>query len=271
MNYDTQRKSLPPGMDDGGTGCLVYLMPNLGYDPVFEEFHRPTTTMFWLDPVNIPAPTGATVVPRPPAHYAMESVLPVLLCPAAPAPGDVVIPILGAFYGTPGVDYPSFLPPQNYNSFTTQSPPGNLIAAKSNYMGMGGYFVASQYPDNVGVFGYRSHVRLANVATQDGTSNTIMFGENAGGYTPGVNGVQPGNVGGSWTWGYNFSGFGTPTVGLSRSPTANNFAYFGSEHPGGVNFCFADGSVRKIGPDIDQDAWFYLSGYKDGVVVSLDP
>ena len=101
-----------------------------------------------------------------------------------------------------------------------------------------------------------------------------MFGENSGGYTGGFpeNGVPPGNVGACWTWGYNYSGFGAPTVGLSRSLTADAYGNFGSEHPGGVNFCFADGSVRKIAPDVDFDAWVYLSGYKvDGVMVSLNP
>ena len=270
VNYDTQKKSLPSGMDAGGTGCLVYLLPNLGYQPAYELYNRTTTQMFWLDSTNIPAPTGATVVPRPPAFYAMESVIPVLLCPSAPAPSDVVFPIVGVYFGIPGTDYPSFVPSSDQGDYVVQAPPGNLITAKSNYLGMGGYYVPSQYPNNVGVFGYRSHVRLATVAVQDGTSNTIMFGEYAGGFVPTISGIQGGNVGASWTWGYHYSGLGTPTVGQSSSLTSNNYEYFSSEHPGAVNFCFADGSVRKIAPDIDPNVWFYLSGYKDGVTVSFD-
>jgi prepilin-type processing-associated H-X9-DG protein len=131
---------------------------------------------------------------------------------------------------------------------------------------MGGYYAGSMYPDNVGVFGYKSKVRVTKVASLDGTSSTIMFGEHAGGPQAGV-----GQLGLAWTAGFDYSGFGTPTVGQAYNASNNNWGLFSSQHLGGVNFCFVDGSVRKIAPDIDQMAWFYLSGYKDGVLVSLDP
>jgi prepilin-type N-terminal cleavage/methylation domain-containing protein/prepilin-type processing-associated H-X9-DG protein len=271
LNYDSQKKSLPPGMDEGGAGCLVYLLPNLGYEPVYTSFNRSKTAMYFNDPINVPPTTGLTAVPRPPALYSMESTIPVLLCPAAPAPNDYVLPIVGAFFGTPGVDYPSFLPVPNQSSFVVLSAPGNAIVGKTNYLGMGGYYVATQYTENVGVFSYRSHVPIRTVASQDGTSNTIMFGEWAGGYTPRVGAVPPGSVGAQWGCGFQYSGYGTPTVGKSRNTNGNNWLYFSSEHAGGVNFCFCDGSVRTIAADIEFNPWVYLSGYKDGVVVSLNP
>jgi prepilin-type N-terminal cleavage/methylation domain-containing protein/prepilin-type processing-associated H-X9-DG protein len=271
-NYDSLKKSLPPGMDDSAVGCLVYLMPNLGYDNVYASFQRSNGSAYYFNSANIPLPSNSTVVPRPPAQYPVEAVLPVLLCPAAPAPSEYVDVIIGVYYGTPGVDFPAFVSPFNYNQFVSLDPPANSIAGKTNYLGMAGYFVASEYPENVGVLGYKSHVRLQTVAMQDGTSNTIMFGEYAGGTIPASSPIPAGILGAQWGCGYNYSIFGPPTVGQARSRTSTtNYGYFSSEHPGGVNFCFADGSVRKIYPDVDLDAWFYLSGYKDGVLVSLNP
>ena len=37
-----------------------------------------------------------------------------------------------------------------------------------------------------------------------------------------------------------------------------------SNHTGGVNACFADGSVRFIGNGIDQGVWFHLLSANDG-------
>jgi prepilin-type processing-associated H-X9-DG protein len=43
-----------------------------------------------------------------------------------------------------------------------------------------------------------------------------------------------------------------------------------SRHPGGVNVCFADGSVRFIGDYIYQGVWFYMLSASDGVRYDYD-
>ena len=41
-----------------------------------------------------------------------------------------------------------------------------------------------------------------------------------------------------------------------------------SLHTGGVNACFADGSVRFIKDSISQATWFFINSRNDGVAVS---
>ena len=43
-----------------------------------------------------------------------------------------------------------------------------------------------------------------------------------------------------------------------------------SLHPGGVNACFADGSVRFISDGVPQKVWFCLLSRNDGQVVPAD-
>ena len=123
-----------------------------------------------------------------------------------------------------------------------------------------------------GPFGNSSRVPLAHVSSGDGTSNTLMFGENSS--------VRPANDRGkpreaSFVWvgaasGYAF--FGSDVD--ARVPGPSYFAY-SSRHPGGVQFAFCDGSVRglrrvrdPIGEeDVDPPPVFiHLSGYRDGVL-----
>jgi prepilin-type processing-associated H-X9-DG protein len=49
------------------------------------------------------------------------------------------------------------------------------------------------------------------------------------------------------------------------SPCLNWQGQARSRHTGGVNACFADGSVHFITDAIDQGTWFYLLSAADGV------
>jgi prepilin-type processing-associated H-X9-DG protein len=105
----------------------------------------------------------------------------------------------------------------------------------------------------------------------DGTSNTLMIGENL----PELNAWAR-----AWVYG-NFSistcglplnlGVGDP-VWLQRNlqntwQVANGFR---SLHPGGVNFALADGSVRFIRDSIDQRQYEYSCSRNGGTHSSLD-
>ena len=117
---------------------------------------------------------------------------------------------------------------------------------------MGGYYASTVAPYNTppyttweGVFTYKSAVRLTNVSSGDGTSNTMMFGEYAGGWITwgGSGGLPDGIVGGHWTAGFNYTGFGGPMTNRTGDPTASQWAFFSSQHTNVVNVSFCDGSV----------------------------
>ena len=48
------------------------------------------------------------------------------------------------------------------------------------------------------------------------------------------------------------------------------WANFGGEHPGGVQFLIADGSVTFISETIEFDTYQHLGDKADGYVVNLD-
>jgi prepilin-type N-terminal cleavage/methylation domain-containing protein/prepilin-type processing-associated H-X9-DG protein len=132
----------------------------------------------------------------------------------------------------------------------------------------------------VGVFGNRTSVALSSIP--DGTSNTLMFGEALGGPF----------TGGTRDFAYSWMGVGAlPTkfgLGQPSQPYGANlpgasWPTFSSRHPGGVQFCFADGHVRmvrygsttirdqRVSTPAPSTDWFVLqqmAGIRDGAVPS---
>jgi prepilin-type N-terminal cleavage/methylation domain-containing protein len=114
-----------------------------------------------------------------------------------------------------------------------------------------------------GIFGTRTKTRIANIT--DGTSNTLMFGEVLSGK------MDQGNEDTRFTWmgcGFlpAFSGL-TNTDGSPR----RHYSSFNSDHTAGIiSFALADGSVRKISPNVDYGAYIALSGMREGSHVNSD-
>ena len=130
-------------------------------------------------------------------------------------------------------------------------PSDPTVLGRTNYVGCGGLAGrgTSQYwAKYEGIFTNRSKTSLARIP--DGTSNTILLGEIVGGRENGQRMILLSwmGIGAVPTWN------GLPRDGQDGvSPPA-----FESKHPGIVQFCFADGSVRSMRKGtsfIDWDNW----------------
>jgi prepilin-type N-terminal cleavage/methylation domain-containing protein len=267
-NYESANQKLPPGQDTFGCGSLYYLLPYIEQDNVFKNFDiNPGTYPIWYkDPLDRPPTTATDVVPRPPALYGSEPTIKSLLCPAAPSPQQYMTVCMLVDYGTAGVDYPNF--PGAPFGHTFSSAPGRLIVGRSNYTGMGGYPAdLGGSAGLAGLFTYKSSNSIAKIP--DGSSNTILFGEVAGGVLTwgGSGGIPDGIDGWAWLCGFNYSCWGTPYVGSVYGPSSQWYN-FSSQHTAVWNCVFADGSVHSLTQALDWNTWLALSGFADGIVVN---
>jgi len=123
-----------------------------------------------------------------------------------------------------------------------------------------------------------SGVRMTDIT--DGTSSTLVFGEmgyqlkdylfSSGTYAGQVRG---GNT--SWAFGYAGYGFGSTLNRLNLktfAPTLRDggFTAFRSDHTGGANFLYGDGSIRFMRDGIDLRIYQALSTRSTGEVISGD-
>ena len=119
------------------------------------------------------------------------------------------------------------------------------------------------------------HLGLKDIL--DGTSNTFFFGEidnsvpwvdHQGGFSDLIEGY-------SWPLGYWFNARGHlgGTFNLKEPTNESEFAQhrtFRSDHPGGVNFCMIDGSVRFLSELTEKETLIGLSTRDGGEIVSID-
>jgi prepilin-type N-terminal cleavage/methylation domain-containing protein/prepilin-type processing-associated H-X9-DG protein len=167
-------------------------------------------------------------------------------CNGPTSPGATVIPIF-------------ICPSDNYLDgyiSTYKSGSNTYYFGMNSYGANGGtrsWYVSNMHND--GVFWINSQVRLTDI--QDGTSNTMMFGERFH-WDPSYQAIA--TLGG-WAWA-NFSApqdyiFSTAVplnyvlppgtqTGAPNYPEDDRVNAFGSGHPYGANFAMADGSVRYL-------------------------
>jgi prepilin-type N-terminal cleavage/methylation domain-containing protein len=273
-NYESAQQVLPPGTNAEGFGSQVYLLPYIEQDNQFRiwDFQNFSSTgvkqsIWYTNDKHRPPSTGVDVVPPAPTPqgiYASQSNFKTALCPSAPSPETYVTALLGTYYGTPGVDHPA-----GYGgaAHVFSSAPGRLVVGRSNYLGMGGYYIPTGNSNLVGFFYHNSKQKLA--ACPDGTSNTILFAEMQGGIINwgGSGGIPNGPSAPSWTAGFNYTGFGSPYAGpITTTP----WYVFSSAHTNIIQCCWGDGSVRAVRHQLDFSTWVYMSGVADGVVINFN-
>lgn len=121
-------------------------------------------------------------------------------------------------------------------------PPDDVTLGRTNYVavaGMAGHGTDPVYGRYEGLFFNRSRNSLASVP--DGTSNTLLFGKAVGGRNLADPPYPNGNK-------YSISWMGGGAIFTRFGLRSFDFQVtgFSSAHPGLVQFCFADGSVRGL-------------------------
>jgi prepilin-type N-terminal cleavage/methylation domain-containing protein/prepilin-type processing-associated H-X9-DG protein len=303
-SYDSANGNLP-GIDTQAVGPLVRLMPYMELDNQFKLFSfRPaaegdavgtsTTFFIWFrDPLNRPPTTNTTTIPRPPANYGGEGNFKVFRCPSAPDPdgsSTVIQAVTPA--GGPATEWNSAWGGTGNVWFSTM--PGAQILGRTNYLASAGdtrprndrnsTTTPPGQVDAHGFFYYKSKVKIGSVP--DGTSNTIMFVENAGGLFSSAGDAffgTPTWTQNSWAWGVWWSAYGVcpnanspngPGQNCNTSAAGRSLSVYaaGSLHAGNVcNVSMGDGSVKSLNVrSIDSLSLAYLTGIRDGEIQSTD-
>jgi prepilin-type N-terminal cleavage/methylation domain-containing protein len=281
-NYHNDYSKLPPGYygpmtANGGTnvapdaapergpwiGCLTVLLPYLEQDNLFKQLNGTQQNYPVVGPVP---PTGSPlVVSLKQEHYGWWTALGNI----QPATGQVKLKMFKCPSDT--VDDPTteglVMTTHVSNGFIAGLHPEDMgdpayadALGRTNYTGVAGAAgngeINNYYSRWEGVMCNRSTLTLGQLTVQDGTSNTLMFGEGLGG-----NGVGPRVH--SWAWigvGTMGTGYGIgranvpcddddpPALG-DVPPAGQDGAHwfrFSSRHAAGAQFCYGDGSVRLV-------------------------
>jgi prepilin-type N-terminal cleavage/methylation domain-containing protein len=269
-NYHNDFNKLPPGFigqspqaeafgaaqnTNQWIGCLAMLLPYMEQDAIYKQF-RTTAGVTPVAPANQPGfdfsirsksqPwwTNSTMAALAQARFKMYS------CPSDTLYEDVTVGTLVGFWmnETSAGTYIFAVPNAIANSL-----------GRTNYMGvMGAAGTNSRtapWSRYEGVMGNRTELTLGQLTTQDGTANTLMFGETLGGThnpsSPIPAGTQLGDR--RWAW---MSAGALPTIrGLVKDgniippdPTGFPVAHFrfSSRHVAGPQFAMGDASVRTV-------------------------
>jgi prepilin-type N-terminal cleavage/methylation domain-containing protein/prepilin-type processing-associated H-X9-DG protein len=267
--YHDSYKSLPPGyVATAPTGDPNFTTaPGWGWATFILPFMEQTALYNQLRPAiqsNVP-------ITDPSVAIAIQSVIPLYICPSDPvAPSPFAVRRLPS--GT--LSYPLIY---------SQSTPGTLLAGPSSYAACVGRDEDSD-ADGVwgsGAFYCNSKTRLTDIT--DGTSSTILIGERS---WANANGVWVGAIpGGAMVFGAQNPCLTAISGGMPNSPiyappmlvqmhlhlinprtdSDGGLDDISSQHPGGANVLYADGSVHFIlstGPDPNPgDPGAIQSGY----------
>jgi prepilin-type N-terminal cleavage/methylation domain-containing protein/prepilin-type processing-associated H-X9-DG protein len=222
-----------PGADDNPwVGVLPFLLPYLEQETIYRQLvvnwsltegsSATRTPAWWTNPVN---------------WTLAQTRLPTLVCPSD-NPYESTIGTIVRMHSWNTWNAPPF---SGYDFFANGTAQGETLG-RTNYAGVGGLIGASGGPAPLsGVLGNRSRVPLEAITNGTGTSNTRLFGETLGG-----NPTSPRDYSLAWI-GPGAIFVGLP--GLGHSSISPIPYHFSSRHPGIVNFCYADGSVRSLSQD----------------------
>lgn len=243
-NYHNDYNRLPPG-DLGpmngvlfaqGIGSLVHLLPYLEQDNVYKQLVCsgpvfPNTTPVAGGPIDV----NLNGFSRQWSDHPQNRLWAQTRFKMFECPSDNLYEEISNTYGL-SMNYLFNGSNAQMSGFATSS-----MFGRSNYTGVGGgNFVEYTYTPAMrpyeGIIFNRSRVTLGQLTVQDGSTNTLMFGE-------GLGSIYSGTRYSVWTW--MGLGFMHTFYGLQRASNASAFG-FSSRHTTGVQFAFGDGHVSTV-------------------------
>jgi prepilin-type N-terminal cleavage/methylation domain-containing protein/prepilin-type processing-associated H-X9-DG protein len=278
-NYDNTFGQLPPGYlgplsnetlfgSDAAkfqnVGVLVYLLPYIEYANIYRQMQ------IKFDVRN----AGPAWYTNSTNWQLAQTRIKLFECPSDNIGGDsspvlTVMAFHSFNYAAPIVPNTDDNTNEDYVGLDPSDP---TVLGRTNYLGIAGLAgrgTSKYWSKYEGIFSNRSQIALGRIS--DGTSNTLLMGEGTWDAvnTPFI----------AWMWGGS-----CPTWNGLKDGQDTGGTQFNSNHPGVVQFCFADGSVRRLrkGPSwIDynnwdlanlwpnqypQDWWVFqeLAGFRDG-------
>jgi len=248
--YESSYNALPPAMTVDGWGPIALLLPHMEQENLYRQLV-----------INPQATTVAQMYFQIGANQtALRNPVKSLRCPATPDGASAQRANVGIYYGTRGTDFTNINTSWS-GTHLAFGPPTSGLLGKTNYLGVAGDW---RYGAGFnGIFYWNRKTPIVTIS--DGSSNTLMFGEVAGGQ---FGATTPQDFY-AYTWGTNahFVAFGLSTG--STDPFSG--AKFGSNHTSNtINFCFGDGSVRPLKANLDFVLLVYLAGANDGNVTSFE-
>jgi prepilin-type N-terminal cleavage/methylation domain-containing protein len=295
-NYESSNGLLPPGvigpiaLPDGSItwtgdsdkasfiGLLSIIMPYVEQDSMLTQLKNGATSTYWNTSISAPPtqqPWFFQSPYPPPTYYTAHNRIKIFECPSDPGVrtgtalgvGTGVV-IGGGLVWNTGTTVSRTL--GWYDDYVGAEP--TMPFGRTNYLGVAGCGKGtstfwSQYE---GILTNRSKNTLAGITAADGTSNTLLIGEQSGIVDPTTG--QP-----AFDWGYVGGGCLWTVDGMQTGPTAN-YRQFSSNHSGIVLFSFGDGSVRGLRPGDTKTVfsadWYLfqqLAGWKDGLRADTSP
>lgn len=230
---------------------LTFLLPYLELDTVYQKLDEDrqnygNISLFDIDKV------GDNYWRRADSWTAAQAKLKAFLCPSESENREAnTIVSIHLYFDAPAHEVIEAAP--RYADNTAD------VLGRTHYLGIAGVMGETGAPDwdpLRGVFSNRTKNRFSSIT--DGSSNTLLFGENVGGHSDSNPDMYHAF---SWT-------------GCGLAATSWGFGdgwwQWTSRHPGVVQFCMADGSVRAISETIDEEVFEAASGMTDGKVMTLD-
>jgi prepilin-type processing-associated H-X9-DG protein len=292
MNYHDARKAFPPGGRGYGMGGSDPSAPNYPANPTATSMNGMLLLLPFIEQQTLYAQfnmdgafgdykQSSQAIKSPAAAASNNAALTATLIDSLLCPSDrgaKFIPANSTAYYLPGnTNSGTISPSKTSYEFISSTKEGSYTQFWKYLSNYTAATKAERY-----IFGEDSTTRITDVT--DGTTQTLLMGERTldshqGGlllpYTGNWayrgyrhNGIDPYQ---SWahTGALAYLNMWTDDAGTVRRGARGGHTIPSSQHPGGVQFVFADGSVRFMNEATDRTTLMYLARFADGTKFTL--